>query len=50
MVAALRQLIEADIRKAMVSVKLQDQHRVVQEVVAPAFDEHTYPEAGVRES
>ena len=37
-VPALRQSIEIDFHKALVSVQLLDQHRVVKEEVGHAFD------------
>ena len=46
-VAAVRQFVEVDKHKALVSVKLLDQHRAVQEVVIPAFDRKNFPEASV---
>ena len=48
MVAAFRQLIEVDNHKALVSVKPLDQHRVVKEVVAVAFDKNKFAGAKIR--
>ena len=45
MVAAVRQLIEVDNHKALVSVKLLDQHRAVVELVGPAFNKADFPHA-----
>ena len=44
----LTQFIEVHNHKALVSVRLLDQHRVVREVVAPAFDTEKFPDATVR--
>ena len=48
MVASLRQFIEVDHHKGLVSVKLLDQHIVVQEVLGPALDKKTSPDAKIR--
>ena len=45
MIAALRQFTEVDSHKALVSVMLLDQHRVVKEVVGSAFDNINFPAA-----
>ena len=45
MVAAFRQFIEVDNHKALVFADLLDQHRVVKEVVGPAFDKANVPNA-----
>ena len=37
MVVALRQFVDADNRKALVTVNLLDQHRVVQKWLVPIF-------------
>ena len=47
-VAAFRQLIEVDNHKALVSVKSLDQHRVVKELVAAAFDKNKFAGAKIR--
>ena len=49
MVAASRRFTEVDNHKTLVSVKLLDQHRVVKEVLGPAFDTETDPSVNVRE-
>ena len=47
MVLALTQLAEIDSHKALVSVRLLDQHRAVEEVVGLAYDSETFPGANI---
>ena len=42
---ALRQFIEVDNQKALVSVRLLDQHRVVDEVVGSSLARRNFPDA-----
>ena len=48
-VAALRQFIEVDNLKALVSVKLLDQHRVVTKLVGPQFNLMDFRKTDVEE-